>query len=856
MRSLISTIILFIILAPLVLGVSIGPSHASTVARLRIGIVEDGIYRITPADLTAVGIDPTTVDPQTFAMTSMGQSIAILVTGEADASFDTLNNDEILFFGEKFKSTETDAKDAEMEEKYTDERVYWLDIGGAPGALRLEDVDATPTGTLTPPSDFAEVLRAEEQNLWYTQHTTNVSTTDTWFWDNLKPTLSNEASIDFVHFVPYPATGKTATLWVDQIARTYDSHHTIISMNDTHPFESNWGGKGRKQISDTLSSGLVHGDNTVNVRATHDGSGTDWIYFNYWELQYRRSFRAWDGELEFEAETDGPHEYSIDGWDTTAVLIWDISDQSQIKQLLNYGISSGEVGQSLLFRANDLTAARYWLQEESTISSPASIQLYVTADLLDPSGGADVVIVASEELLPALQVLTDWHDNAGRRVVVATFQQVIDEFNEGIYHPKAIPTMLAWAHAGNWAGDPPQYLTLVGDGHWNFKGHNTAVYPNPTIHIPPYLNWVDPWQGEVPTDSAYGDLDGDRRPDIATGRISVSNLTEAALVIGKITEYDDTVRSEAWQRQALFITDDADYSGNFADKSDVILSDYLPQDMTADRIYLEETVSEVDATQAIVDGINGGALIIQYTGHGSLNWWTHEKIWTLGDIDSLVNQTQLPVVMTFNCLDGYFALPQGYGGQEGAMAEMMVRRDAGGSVAALSPSGLGETWTQHGFRQLLMDAIFKEGVQNLGDALLYAQQHFFDDNDGPNYIVDTMMLYGDPAMGLPTAESACTSLDAPDSFQVDMAQVNQDIELTWTEYNAPSQVWYSTEDPYFSPYDSGQTLISPPTAYVLHQGAASTATTNYYYQVEVHECIGYTNSERVGVFNFDLVPGS
>ena len=102
-------------------------------ARVRIGVTRDGIVQLTPADLAAVGVDPTSVDPRTFALSSMGQPVAIQVIGETDGRFDP--EDLILFFGQRFRGTQ-------FEEKYTDEQVYWLGIGGASGP-RIADVDAS-----------------------------------------------------------------------------------------------------------------------------------------------------------------------------------------------------------------------------------------------------------------------------------------------------------------------------------------------------------------------------------------------------------------------------------------------------------------------------------------------------------------------------------------------------------------------------------------------------------------------------------------------------------------------------------------------------------------------------------------
>ena len=69
-------------------------------------------------------MDPVGVDPRTFAMSSLGQPVAIAVTGDVDGRFD--DDDRLSFFGQKFRGTE-------FQEKYTDERVYWLEIGGTAG---------------------------------------------------------------------------------------------------------------------------------------------------------------------------------------------------------------------------------------------------------------------------------------------------------------------------------------------------------------------------------------------------------------------------------------------------------------------------------------------------------------------------------------------------------------------------------------------------------------------------------------------------------------------------------------------------------------------------------------------------
>ena len=718
------------------------PGHAAAGSaatfHLRIGVVSDGIVRLTPADLAAAG-----VDPRTFALSSLGQPVAIRVAGEADGRFDP--GDYVEFFGERFRGPE-------MDQKYTDERVYWLD-GGAAAGPRIPDVDATPRGDLTPPTDFATTLRAEQSNFWWTLHTLTMDTQDSWFWDRLQP---QRAGHGITHTLPYPvpdpAPGFTATLRLEEISRAPASsvnpdHRTTIGLNDTLLADTFWDGKQRQVFTVGVPAGLlVSGVNTVTVGALNPpGIEADDVYVNYWELDYRRQFRPWNGQLDFRAAEGGPHEYAVAGWPSAQVAVWDVSDPRWPRRLVGAVAEPAGAETRLRFRVDYLAGARYWLQTEASIAGPASLRLRPDTGLRQPAGGADVVIVTPAELRPAAEQLAGWHRDHGRRALVADIQDVYDEFNDGIYHPKAVPALLAWAEE-HWPEPPPAYLTLVGDGHWNFKGFNPALYPLEPNPIPPFLAWADPWQGEVPSDTHYGDLNGDGLPEVAVGRLAVNTLAEAEAVVAKIIAYDETVRGQPWQQRALFVADNADSTGNFPAVSDEIISDTLPADLTAgaQRVYLGQTVPDaVSARTAISDALQSGVWLVQFAGHGAPERWTHEQIWRTADVPGLRNADRLPVVMTFNCLDGYFAYPG-----RPSIAETMQRLAGGGSIAAISPAGLGTVDDQQLFRRLLMETVFRDGVRELGQALTLTKQHFAG-RYGWNYLLATMMLYGDPALRLP-----------------------------------------------------------------------------------------------------------
>ena len=366
------------------------------------------------------------------------------------------------------------------------------------------------------------------------------------------------------------------------------------------------------------------------------------------------------------------------GWSTAATAVWDISNPLLPKRLTGADAQSEAGGFALRFRANAAQGARFWLQEEAALKSPASLRLRPPTGLRAPAGGADAVIVTHADLRPAAEMLADWHRAHGRRALVVDFQDVVDEFNEGIYHPKAVPAMFAWAQT-HWTAPAPHYLTLFGDGHWNFKGYNPARYYAGPVMIPPYLAWADPWQGEVPSDTLYGDINGDKLPEIAVGRISVGRLEDAITVVNKIKAYDEGLRRTSWQKRAIFVADRNDPSaGDFPAVSDDVIQHNTPSDLLSQRIYLGVTVPDaISARTAISNAINTGAFMVQYTGHGAVPRWSGESIWRTTDVADLTNTAQLPLVMTFNCLDGYFAQPSDpatFSDTLDAMAEVMQRK--------------------------------------------------------------------------------------------------------------------------------------------------------------------------------------
>ena len=595
---------------------SVPPAQAfaapdATSARLRIGVTADGLVRVTPAELAAAlagsGVNPATIDPRTFALSSLGQPVAIRVVDLPTTNiFD--GADRIEFFGQKFRSTLPDALDRQQEEKYTDERVYWLEIGGAPGP-RVADIPATPQNDLEPPTSFPTTVHAEDSRYWLPLYSMTFDTRDTWYWDRFLLPSSGATTLvgNYPYTTPYPDAGFPASVRLEVLSTAFGatnpSHHVTLTLGGATVADEIWNGQGRKVLTGPVSAGALTGttmafDVRVSVQSPSTG---EYLFVNFWELDYRRLFRAYNDQLDFKAENAGLQEFSATDFTSSPVAVWDVTNPTQPKHLTGVVMSGASGAYAARFRASPAAGDRFWMQAESAFAAPASITLRSdTTWLRAPSvplnsgPGADTVIIrpaVTPTLDPstAAETLATWHRAHGRRTLVVDLQDVYDEFNDGIRHPKAVRQMLTWA-AANWTDPTPAYLVLLGDGHFNLKNYNaaSAYYPPAPNPIPPYLIFKDPWQGEIASDGLYGDRTGDDMPDVAVGRIPVNTTEEANVAVGKIINYDESSRVQAWQRQAIFVADRHDpAAGDFWQLSDGVIQGHLPADLTVQRVYLE-----------------------------------------------------------------------------------------------------------------------------------------------------------------------------------------------------------------------------------------------------------------------------
>jgi hypothetical protein len=188
---------------------------------------------------------------------------------------------------------------------------------------------------------------------------------------------------------------------------------------------------------------------------------------------------------------------------------------------------------------------------------------------------------------------------------------------------------------------------------------------------------------------------------------------------------------------AVLVADNADIAGAFEANQDEIAQTVL-QGRDVEKVYLRDLGASTRTT--IRAAMDNGPGLLSYVGHGATAVWASENVWNNTDIATLQGQDQQPLLLTLNCLNGFFHFPP-----FDSLAEAFVKAEGKGALAAFSPSGLSVNDPAHLYHKALLAEITNGAHARLGDALTAAQKTYADQGAMPE-LLSIYHLFGDPGM--------------------------------------------------------------------------------------------------------------
>ena len=433
------------------------------------------------------------------------------------------------------------------------------------------------------------------------------------------------------------------------------------------------GGELGKIVSRSFNVGTGLADNPV-IKLSHAvQSNAVSGFLDYISLNFTRKLALYGAQTLFRGNASGGNAlFKIDGCNADT-RVWEVSGYGPIRQL------DGKLEGATYNVVAPASASADMVVFDSKAAFPSvKVVGSVPNQDLHAMGQTDMVIIvpSNGNFIPAAERLAEAHRSMdGLTVEVVTAQQVYNEFSSGTPDITAYRRLMKMLYdRASTAADAPKYLLLFGDSWYDnrlitFPGRKQSDYllcyesKNSVDAIESYV--LEDYMGFL--DDGEGSNHTRDKVDIGVGRFPVQNVLEANAVVDKTISYMRNENAGAWQNVVTLLADDGDrimpnQHMKDADSIAAIMDKHYPS-FVVDRIYWDDFPPEASATglrypavtQAIYGRLNEGALVVNYTGHGSANLLSHELVWKASDMAAL-KSPRLPLWVTASCDIGPFDL--------------------------------------------------------------------------------------------------------------------------------------------------------------------------------------------------------
>ncbi len=645
----------------------------------KIGIRQEGVYKIDLAFLSSLGIVTTNLSSASIRLYGNGGAMvdennttvraddlienAIQVTDGGDGILN--GQDYVTFYAPGPHRWEKDSASQLFHHRknlYTDTAWYYITVVGTGKRIPLQQPVAGPTVTVNSyneryfyENDLVNFLNSGKE--WYGEV----------FSNDPGGTSTRSFAVDWAGL----QTGHPVTLVTDLAARSVATAGSFsVSLNNqgvqsvTLPAVTG-------QFLDIYASSSTR-KTAVNVTQANLSLAFAWSspvagasgWLNWFELFGRRSlsvtgnsqllFRDWSS-----IQAGAVARYTVSNTNA-GTEIWDITHISNpVKMTVSL------TGSQSVFD-NDVSRLREYVAfSANNLLVPVAAGKVTNQDLHN-SSVADFLVITHSSLLQEAQRLAQFHQQRdGYKTVVVTTEQVYHEFSGGAQDPAAIRDFVKMYYdkAGTVISNRPKYLLLFGTASYDYRSRTNGN----VNYVPGYesINSLDPLNTYT-SDDFFGLLndtddinqnDPDMRLDIGIGRIPARNTAEAKTMVDKIIRYHTKESLGAWRNQAVLVADDRDHNLHLDDAE--IMADAIATNpvFNQNKIYLDAypLVSGSGGARypavndAIVNRVFDGTLIFNYTGHGSYQRLAEEAILTQEELNRFNNPDKLPLFITATC---------------------------------------------------------------------------------------------------------------------------------------------------------------------------------------------------------------
>jgi len=744
-------------------------SSPRKIIKLRIDM--EGIYRITAQDLTDMGM---TIQPSDIPFIKLiGTGGLPLSETMTDTDFLTLPEqpifvrtepngqlNDIIFYGGSAAGFIPDGRgDFEhFVHPYTNQSSYILTIGNSTPGKRMDIATPMTEPIVNKPTIYSARIFNEEEFVnpfgtgsgreWFgKQVDASIPATYTSVLDG----LVRQGNIRYRYVVAHK-NATSGTFTITESGKSLGS----TSVGGVGSGSYNYVDAIRTPIRTAqLPAASLESDNRSALQFNYSNSAPNSSigYIDWFEITYPAELTARNNTLELFTDTNhiGSTEYTINGFSGE---VWGMDVTNRQNPILTTNIAN--TGGMYIMRTNlERKTPRRFLFSGTVRKPQMSVEQSVP--LFDSDLSADIILIAHPDVIASANEYKKYRESQGEYTVsVISTADIYNEFSGGMLDVSALRNFIGKAYH-TWK-TKPEYVLLWGDGHFDPKNisFQTANLV-PAYQVPQIGDTFHSVDSYCTEDYFVRVVGNDKIPDIAIGRIPVTNNNSGFAVIDKIRLYENDADPGIWRTISTFVADDGpttigNSDGNTHTEDAELVSQGFPDYIQPRKIYMVEYPLENAArgrrkpsvTEQFISTANGtGTLTLNWIGHGSPRLWANELIFEKDvHIPMFTNTTKPFFLSGATCDFGRFDDANRQCG-----AEEFVTKRTGGAIAVFASTravyaNQNSRITNRYFTEVFSTNPINNKHLTIGQALYNTKLNFTTEND------QKFLILGDPALRL------------------------------------------------------------------------------------------------------------
>lgn len=627
---------------------------------VKIQVAEDGIYKLTAADLKKMGfsnLDKVAVYgyggwplDEDFSTTYIDDVPEVAVWRSADY---------LLFYGKgprKWEYSSSDKSFIHTNNPYSNYGYYFVSEKETTG--RTMEKAASAAGATLQVTTFDDYVLHEEELV-----SVNSSGREL-YGESFTSTLSR----DFTISVPGITNdeGKATLSFISRgngtITMNVDGN-ALISGSVSVPSDE-------YEVARELyreRAWMADKGETVKVNIGYSTTGHKNVHLNYFRLQMKRQLKVYDNYTFFRSLSarGNASRFVIQGADAST-LVFDVTDGVNPQQM-ETSLNGTELSFSIPASAS---LREFVVVKPSQIKAPVTVGEVVNQNL-HALPQQDMIIIAQPNFTTQAERLAEAHrtkDNLTVRVV--TPESIYNEFSSGTPDATAYRRFMKMFYDRQTSeADAPKYLLLFGDGSFDNR-KLTSAWKSVDMS-----NMLLTYQTEnslssqsYVIDDYFGFLDDadnkkslqNKKLCLGIGRFPIRTVEQATQMVDKVISYMENRNIGSWKNNLCFMADDGSNTDGFmtehmefADQLAGYVESEHPE-FLVNKLYYDAYKKDMtagtypDVRSGLQKLLKDGLLLFNYTGHGGTTALSDEKVLTQTDINQFT-YTHLPVWVTATC---------------------------------------------------------------------------------------------------------------------------------------------------------------------------------------------------------------